>query len=349
MVKQDLEENQFGDLRKISKLVFHPEFEKTIRDIRNAKISITDKPQMINSDFSDAQFPRNGSLQIIDKIKRVKLDAELGEELSKKYLFTGYDESKLNYLTLEGSAFFTSHSLVVTTDTEFIPISYLSVYFYTRSKHLKEKFPLLTLTDNSFDRANLDYVLDRNNFFKSYSIPDTISFIDGPLIGGNMTSYTLKMVKMLHENNILPIFIVKNSGSNLVTDNIKELTDRYNSDLHWSHSFLRQGERTNFFIYTDEHNPENTKVFCYLKPFYSSPQRIELHIDTYRGNKEGIERLTNLIYYLLIVDGEKSKPQLRPIRIAENIARELLKLSNTYQLIKSSGLTPTLNQERFGE
>ena len=119
--------------------------------------------------------------------------------------------------------------------------------------------------------------------------------------------------------------------------------------MHWAYNQLKKGQRTSFVMYRDEHNPSNSKIFCYIKIFNLSPQRIEFHTDTYTRFEENINDIMDLIYYLLLVHGEKKNPQIRPIAIAEKYARETLHLTNSYELIKTSGLIPTMNQKRFGD
>jgi hypothetical protein len=237
---------------------------------------------------------------------------------------------------------------VLASKEEYLPICYLSFYFYTRSKNITQNSSFINYTEDHKADSNRDYVEDRNNFLGEWSLEKTILLIDGPLIGGNLTSYTLKLVEKLHEKWIIPIFFVKNSDSNLVTDNIVELKNRYNSDMHWSYNILKVGQRTNFVMYKDEYNPENAKIFCYLKTFGLSPQRIEFHVDTYSMYKDDMNNLMDLIYYLLLVHGDKKNPQVRPIAIAEKYARDILSMTDSYNLIKTSGLIPTMNQERFG-
>jgi hypothetical protein len=51
---------------------------------------------------------------------------------------------------------------------------------------------------------------------------------------------------------------------------------------------------------------------------------------------------------LLLVQGDFKNPQIRSISIAEKYARATLKLMNVNQIMKKSGIVPTMNQERFG-
>jgi hypothetical protein len=142
---------------------------------------------------------------------------------------------------------------------------------------------------------------------------------------------------------------VKNSNSNLVTDNIRALTGKYNSDLHWAYHYLNPCQRTSFFTYRDKNNPDNAKVFCYIKIFDVSPQRVEFHVDTFRRYEHRIPELMELISYLIVVQGTTVNPQVRPIAIAEAYARETLKLVDIHRLMREAGIVPTMNEARFGK
>ncbi|MFW6016570.1 MAG: DNA double-strand break repair nuclease NurA [bacterium] len=331
-----------------NKLILHPSFEEMVDEIKKINLTINRPPQEIDFDFSHAVFPPKGKLQNIEDFNKYNLSPNNGQKIASKYDFSGYDESKLNYLALEGDASFTAHSIVVASREDYIPINYLTFYFYTKSKLLKNQHPLLKQTNDSISEANFDYVSDRNDLLSKWTLEGSILFIDGPLIGGNITSYTLDMVDKLHNKNIIPIFIIKNSDSNLVIDNLEILKHKYNSDLHWAFNYLKTGQRTSFFLYRDEYNSRNAKVFCYIKTFNNSPHRVEFHIDTYGKYNKEIDNIMDLIYFLYLVQGDNKNPQLRPIAVAEKFARELLHLTDSYNLIKSSGLIPTMNQQRFG-
>lgn len=56
----------------------------------------------------------------------------------------------------------------------------------------------------------------------------------------------------------------------------------------------------------------------------------------------------DLVYYLLLVQGDLKNPQIRPIAIAEKYARKTLQLIDINKLTYGSGLIPTMNQDRFG-
>jgi len=335
--------------KKLNKLILHPHFEDKIKEIQKINVTITDPAKNSKFDFSGVRFPPSGKLSKLEDMNPVKLNAANGLKITKNNLIGGYDESKLNYLSLEGIASFTAHSLIVAGGEDYLPINYLSFYFYTRSSELKKSHPQLNLTEDITASTNYDYVMDRSEFVRNWVIDNSILFVDGPLIGGNMTTYTISLVEELQRKGIIPIFVVKNSDSDLIVDNIEGFKNKYNSDLHWAYKFLKPGERTNFFIYVDEYNKKNAKVFCYIKSFNMSPQRVELYYETYINNKKIINDLIDMTYYLFLAHGDKINPQVRPVAIAEKYARAVLQMSDSYKLIKSSGLIPTMNQQRFGD
>lgn len=336
---------------KLNKLIFHPSFKYLLQQIRQLNVTLTQVYENEEYNFSNLKFPSHGNLDALEDIGTYTLSGEEGNEFAKgrDVFFAGYDESKFHYSALEGHAYFTAHSLIFCDKREYLPVIKISFNFYSKSEKLCNLYPLFNNSSDPEKKSNEDYVLERNDFILEYSVENTIVFIDGPLIGGNISHYTVKLVRKLHDKNIIPIFIVKNSDSNMVTDNMEDLGKDYNSDMHWSYNILKEGSRTNFFKYTDAKNPNFSKIFCYIKAYKGlSPQRVEFHSETFIRYHSKIPNIMNLIYYLFLVHGDTKNPQVRPIVIAEQYAREAIKTTNTYALIKSSGLIPTMNQERFG-
>jgi hypothetical protein len=336
-------------METLNKVIVDPDFFKTVNELRKKNISIADTPNQSDFDFSFATFPPNGKISLLEELGPVDLDPRNGERVSRsgKFLLSGYDESTWDYKALEGTAFFTSHSLVIVAEDRYLPIIYLSTQFYTRSRLMAEDSKLLVCTDDPISESKKQYAVDRSDFLERYSPDGTLLFIDGPLIGAQMTSYTVKSVRKLHSKKVIPIFFIKNSMSNLVTDNVPELRGQFNSDLHWSLKRLKRFQRTNLFKYADKHNDSNAKVFCYYKAFNDvSTQRVELHIETYSMIKDKFNDILDLVLYLLLVNGSKKNPQIRPIKIAEDYARSALQRNFCERLIKGSGLVPTMNQER---
>lgn len=333
-----------------SKLVIHPKFNETINDLNRLKIKIPNYPDSSEMDFTMYNFPDNGEFVTnVEEIKNINLDAKRGAELVNDRLsISAYDESLNKFTSLEGIAVLISHSQIIHHKDDYLASNFLTLNFYTRAKTIAEDSQYVKYSEEFETESKKDYAIDRNEFLLSNTPNNSIIFIDGPLIGKQMSSYTIELNNKLLSKNVIPIFFVKNSTSNLVTNHIKELKDKYNSDMHWAYRTLKPGQRTNFFSYIDKYNKQNGKIFCYLKAFDVSPQRIEFHTITYQRYKEKIDDLMNVIFYLQLVQGEPKNPQLRSIAIAEKYARETLNLINFAKVMAKAGITPTINQDRFG-
>ncbi len=331
-----------------NKLIIHPNFYKVISDLNKRNVIMPYQPLDDSYDFNQNVFPPNGKLSsTLKSIKKYKLNMHNGEKFDDEELaILAYDESVMKYLALEGTAYFVSHSLVLLRN-EYIPINYITFSFYTKSSEIASKSEVIKNTKNIEIENKKDYIQDRINFLLEHTPKNSILFIDGPLIGGDYYTYMIQSIKKFLEKNIITIFFVKNSSSNLVTDNIEELKNKYNSDLHWSHSFLKNGEYTNFFKYHDLVNPKNAKMFCYLKAGEFSPLRVEVNLETYSKYKKLIFKILDFIYYMILVQGDKKNPQMRLIAIAEKYAREFIKMIPLEKILNSSLINPTMNQARF--
>lgn len=333
-----------------SKLFFHPSFNDTIAEINRLNIQLPPNPSDQEMDFHLYTYPQNGKLvSKLEDIKSYKLDPKKGGNLAKNGItICAYDESINKFSGLEGTAFLTSHSLIVHHKNDYLPLNLLTFYFYTRAETFSKDSNLIKYSQNPETDSKKDYVTDRKKLIVDNTPNNSIIFIDGPLIGGEISSYTFKLNDELLKKNVIPIFFVKNSTSNLVTDNIEELRGKYNSDMHWAYKSLKHGERTNLFKYVDQFNDRNAKIFCYLKAFNLSPQRVEMHSNTFEKYSNQINDLLDLSYYLLLVQGDLKNPQIRSISIAEKYARSTLKLIDINKIMKNSDIIPTMNQERFG-
>lgn len=333
-----------------NKLIIHPAFKKTIEEIKKLNIQLPPSPTYEQMDFQAYTFPKDGELvSNIENKKRYDLDPKNGQDLlGKGLLISAYDESINKYSALAGVAFLTSHSLIIHHKDDFLSSNLLTFYFYTKSDTYTKNSEVIKHSAEPEVQSKKDYAEDRTNFIVNTVPSNSVLFIDGPLIGGNLNTYTVKLNRELLKKNVIPIFFVKNSAGSLVTDNIKELRGKYNSDMHWSYEFLKPGQRTSFFSYVDKYNKNHAKIFCYFKAFERSPQRIELHLDTFKRFKNRIKELMDLIHYLTLVQGDLRNPQIRPIAIAEKYARATLKINNLERIMRSAGVVPTMNQERFG-
>ncbi|RLE46297.1 hypothetical protein DRJ25_04415, partial [Candidatus Woesearchaeota archaeon] len=229
-----------------TKLLFHPKFKQTVNALNSLKIRIPKNSETQEWDFSLFPYPRDGKLiSSLEKIGAYSLDAADGDELLNEYpRIAAYDESINKFEALEGSAYLTSHSLIIHNREEYYPSCFITFYFYTRAGVICKQSPSISYAEEPDKKAKEDYVIDRNNFILQNIADDTICFIDGPLVGGQVTSYTNRLNKELLLKNVIPFFFVKNSGSNLVVNNLEEVKDKFNSDLHWAQTILTEGQRT---------------------------------------------------------------------------------------------------------
>lgn len=331
-----------------NKIVLHKAFRETIESLKDIGIRLPPDFSDSEMDFSAYVFPPNGDVvQSIEEIKGYKLNPKNGELISKQNsLFCAYDESLKKFSSLEGTAVSISHSLIVQNQTEYIPQVLLTFNFYTRARKYIESNDFIKYSIDHDTDSKKDYISDRNLFLLENVPADSLLLIDGPLIGGQVSSSAVTLNEGLLEKNIIPLFFVKNSASDLVISYVPALENRYNSDLHWAYSTLKVGERSSFFRYFDS-TSGRAKIFCYLKPFNSSPQRVEMHEDTFIRNEGKIKEILDLVYYLLLVQGNMKNPQVRLIAIAEMYARQALKLVDIDSMMQNSGIVPTINQERF--
>lgn len=344
----------------LNTLVIHPNFYEIISSLNKEKIVFPSQNEISSIDFSAESVSENAKLSLYEDFSSINLNPKNGEIYCRKVKLLGYDESFVRYPALEGVGYFTSHSLVLHDLMDYIPSNLITLYFYTRSNLLlnnSEHFKRCDDTTLGSDEENKtdsfeaafkqDYATDRYNFLIDRVPENSILFIDGPLIGGQISKYSYELNRDLLKREIIPIFFVKNSNSNLVTFNVTNLKGNFNSDLHWANSILKPGQRTNLFKY--KLHEKFSKIFCYLKAFELSPQRIEFHPDTYNKYPDEIHQILDLIYYLILAQGDFKNPQVRTIAVAEKYARATIGLFSGHQMLKSSSLVPTMNENRgFG-
>ncbi len=332
-----------------SKLIIHKDFKDSIQEVRNSKIYIGN---LGSGKFeSENEFDLNFGdyeLEGITELKKYDLDGKNGSFVNQRLNnVVAYDESILKFSSLEGEGVLTSHSIVKLDKKDYLASSYIVFHFYTRSEKIAKDNKTIRLSENISDLIKADYSNERNNFLVENVPSNSLLFIDGPLIGKNLNADTVKLNNALLQKNIFPIFVVKNSSSNLITNKVGTLKNNYNSDLHWASIFLGDGQRTNFFLYTDKINKEFSKKFCYIKSFNKSPQRVEIYPKTFELFENDVHELMDLIYYYFIANGNVKNQQIRPIAIAEKFARNTISMFDLNVILKYTGLTPSVNEERF--
>lgn len=332
------------------KLLLHAGLQETLRALDKASVRLPHDP--IQADFSLDSNRAPWEHPLFERVEldsTIQLSAPRGREYLEAETFVGaYDESIRKFAALEGTAFLISHSIVVSDHLAYNPQCLLALHFYTRSKALSEVDNRLQYTENATRSSEQDYMRDKL-WFMQQMVPDhSLLFLDGPLIAGDAYVQMIAAIPGMVSRGILPIFVVKNSESDLVIRNDPGLERRFNSDLHWANELLHPGERTSLFRYTDQHRPKNSKVFCYLKSLPGVPLRLEMHPDSIAQDRSRANAALEAANYLAIVQGNRTNPQLRPIAVAETYAREFMRLVSLESLMDKIGVTPTVNETRFG-
>ncbi len=335
-------------MKGIGKLILHPDFEQTLKELCNQDIMLPHEGGLYNYSSMTSGFPDTGKVVQLEDSLTLPLDAKRGTSLLKTYPVCGYDESWLKFTALEGTAYFTSHALVLASTSDYVPIVLATFNFYTRSHSLVKQADMIKLSENVEVDYHRDYLRDKVSFLLEHTPKHCILLIDGPLISGDLYTIMSDSVGLLLDRDVLCVHFVKNSLSNIVTENNEKLKGLYNSDMHWLNDTLTTGERSSFYLYQDLHNPKNAKVFSYVKTLHGSPQRIEFHHDTFRKYHDIVPTIMDLVYYLVLVQGSHSNPQVRPIAIAEKYARSILHYIDIHKEFKRAKLTPTMDQVRFG-
>ena len=328
-----------------SELIIDDSCDAVIKDLKKLNIKLPGASYFSGGEI-DFDLGSEYRLTPLEDENVYALDAKNGMDEIKEInrSVCAYDESIATYAALEGKAVMTSHALVYMRPDQYIPITYLTLNFYTQSdKIINVAKKSAIKTDNPDRQAAIDRAFDKMNLIKKYCINNTILLIDGPLIAGDAYTSVMTDIIDLSERNIVPVFFIKNSNSRMIYDYLPEYCEGYNSDMHWANELLKTGERTRFFKYTDQHNKINSKVFCYIKFLKNqSPVRIELPTAAYEKYLSSIESILDIIYYLLLVQGNPSNPQIRPIAVA----REIMRLYDINREIRYSDLTPVMNEER---
>jgi len=322
-------------------------FSETIQALRDNRIRSMPKEY---TEVAIVPEVISGGIERLEKQSSYKLNLKKKPDIPENRNIFAYDESIRSYSALEGNAYFTAHSLIHLEKEDYVNHNLISFYFISRAENYHKKNPAI-LYDEKYgpdEYSKLIYVTERNRLLAEYVPPRSILLIDGPIFGGQISSYNCELNKKLLSKDITPIFIVKNSKSCMIIENDPKLNVRYNNDMHWANEFLKEGERTSMFTYNDVNNTEFKKVFYYAKVYPRFPQRIEFHLNTYGKYKSILPKVFDLIYYFLIAQGSDKNPQVRPIAVAEMYARKSLEVIDINSLIQTFRITPTMNQQRFG-
>ncbi len=334
-----------------SKFIIDPRFNQVLEDLSRENIH-TGKTALLDFEYSDVTDGYSGDSNVYFlEGEKISLDPELGSEHLQQSTICAYDESLLRIPALEGNGYFISHSLILVGKESYIPLTYLTFDFYTKSKTIANGNNSLTFTKDPPELASKNkYIQDRKMILNRYTPDNSILLVDGPLIGSQMTEHNLQLNEALLKRNIMPIFFVKNSDSSLIVNSDPLLKDKYNSDFEWAYKTLKKGDMTRFAKYIDgtDSTKRRNKVFSYLKTFDAPPVRVEMHDTVYARIHDKLDKVMSMLYYLLLAQGDLRNPQVRPIAIAEKYAREALKVIDYESIIKRTGIKPTMNFTRFG-
>lgn len=288
--------------------------------------------------------PTMTCLESLDQIYSVEPECN---NLFNEWNVYAYDESIQNYRALEGDLLFCSSSTIKIEEKYRFNLSVLP-YFLTSMKKFEDfAGEDIRFAENIAEERTLIMTKAKIESIINSVEPHSLVLIDGPLIGGNVSTYLEGMDKTLREKDCIPLYFVKNSDSRLVIDTDEKLSFEFNSDFHWTACQLKIGSRSSFFKYTDEY-VKHTKVFTYMKALYGFPERVEMHTLTYEKYLSIMPSLMSLLAYFYVAQGDRSNPQVRPIAVAEKYAREGLKILNIPTLLSKLGFRPTINQVRFG-
>ena len=333
---------------ELGRLIFGNEWN--IHDLQ--KLNVNSESKFDFSNYQPDEKLMSGKITKIETEIKFDLNAQNGQNFFKQQTIGGYDESFLTFESLEGQARAISHSYVFGKDGNYIPANFLTFNIYTKSRLiLKDNLENSTIkfTEGKIsDEISKDYMNERAHFLNKIVPNNSYLFIDGPLFSGAQTAANFNLIDDLIQKGIIPIFLKKGCNSDIIVSEFNWAKD-YNSDIHWANTILKKvPQRTCFFKYESDDVVKRSKIFCYLKVYnQSSPVRVEIDTKVFNVIKDEINNIMNLITYLYYVDGRLKSPQVRHIAIAEQYARETLKVTNIYKRINDYGLTPTQNQVRF--
>ncbi|MHA1303459.1 MAG: hypothetical protein ACTSPI_07140 [Candidatus Heimdallarchaeaceae archaeon] len=314
---------------------------KNIRE--KATKSVSFNPSDLNVNYPE--FYLSATLSSVEDINKRYI---LKPEYSNDRDVFAFDESTQNFRALEGDLFFYSSSVIKVDKKYLFNLQVLPYFLSSMGKFKKNQDDSIIYSKTTEESRNLVMIESKINLINESIEPNSIVLIDGPLIGGNASSYYIKMDDFLRSQNCIPLYFVKNSNSRLIIDHDRNLQYEFNNDFHWAARYLDVLNRSAFFKYTDKDNPNNSKIFTYMKPLQGFPERMEMHTRTYEKFHDYLPEILNLVAYFFIAQGDFSNPQVRPIAIAEKYARAGLKMLNIPVLLGKMGFHPTVNQVRFG-
>ncbi len=328
-------------------------FVQLMSNIKAADIRLPAKPVIVSGTIDIDSSTSSYKIQPLEGDHKPRiLDPRHGQAVATDphHIITAYDESIAFFSSLEGKVAYVSHSLVAMYDGQYYPLNRLNLLFCTKSSAVLNRIPGAIPADEKWGidtTINVKVAEQKRDFIVNNTVSNAILLIDGPYLAGDGSFTFHKAIDELIQRKIFPVFIVKNSSASIIVDNVVELKGEYNSDLHYANEILKPGTRTQYFQYTDDNSHDKSKVFCYIKHRdHASPIRVEIPTVAFNQNRETVESIMDLIYYLILVQGNSQNPQVRPIAIAEMYARETLGLINVNKDVIQMKLTATMNEQR---
>jgi len=123
-----------------NRLIIDPRFDETFKEVSKLDVSLPDYQDNFGYALEDLVFSSPDLVTPLSEIKRIKLNPQNGINLIQTGItICAYDESTIIFKSLEGSAYFTSHSLVLLDKSDYLPVNYVTFYFYTKSKDIVKK------------------------------------------------------------------------------------------------------------------------------------------------------------------------------------------------------------------
>ena len=171
----------------------HTDFLKTIEAINANKFNLFSKSNAKDFDFDPFTYPSGKNLLTsLENMHPKDLDIQNGQHMLSMYpIIVGYDESMFIFPGLEGSSCLTTHCLALHGKDAYLPMVMATYYFYTRSKSYSEYSSVIRVSQDIEDEMKRDYAKDRLKFLTDCVPENSLIFIDGPLIGGNLNNLTM--------------------------------------------------------------------------------------------------------------------------------------------------------------
>lgn len=326
------------------RVIFSANYQQTISSIKLINQSYSNTAQITKSGVSEMDLSKDSFIEIIPGYEEIFLINQ--DNLKSPKLLSAYDESILELNSLEGKVRCTTHSAVIQTEKEYIPAAYVTLKFFTKSKIISgnnTEFGDIIRSDDISAMQTKEYIKERQYFLEKASPSNSLMFIDGSMFSGASTSGNFVLIENLLSKGCRPIFFVKNSESNIVTERF-DFAKGFNSDLHWAYVNLKPGQVSPVFAYISKEG--RGKAMCFMKIFEKrSPVRLEFPLNPFRQGYYGDE-IFDTIYYQFLANGSSSNIQPRIIQISELYAREILKSTNIYKEVEKMGLVKSMNEER---